>query len=154
MKTFVLSTLISVAALGNSFAETPGNPIADENNVTTLKEATTLYRHNVEVLYNQYDLAEERIKMSPGNHQELDREHQFFVGVYQADIEKGIRVAQSRKAINEINARYAKLHADRDTYETKKIAKLKKQLEVALQRENSDFNRTKKALAKNARKTH
>lgn len=153
MKTFVLSTLISVAALGNSFAGTPDDPIADENKVTTLKEATTSYRHNVEVLYNQYDLAEERIKMSPGNHQELDRDHQFFVSVYQQDIDKGIRVTQSRKAIDEINARYAKLHADRNAYEMKKIAKLKKQLEVALQRENRDFNRTKKALTKSVRKT-
>src|SRR5690606_4375799 len=99
MKTFVLSTLISVAALGNSFAAAPTDPSTDKSTVTTLKEATAFHQYTMEVLYNQFDLAETRIKTSRGNHSELDREHKFFIGLYQQDIDNGIRVEQSKKAI-------------------------------------------------------
>ncbi|GGC35458.1 hypothetical protein GCM10011386_29490 [Parapedobacter defluvii] len=150
MKTFVLSTLISVAALGNSFAGTPTDPSTGKSDVATLKEAVAFHEYNMGVLYNQYDLAEARIRTSLGNHADLDREHKFFVGVYQQDIDKGIRVEPSKKAIDEINARYAKLHAERDAYEAKKIAKLQKQLEVALKKEEKEFNKAKKALAQTA----
>lgn len=101
----------------------------------------------MEVLYNQYDLAEARIKTSRGNHAELDRDHKFFVGVYEQDIADGIRVEQSKKAIEEINARYAKLHAERDTYEAKAIAKLQKHLQVALKKEEKAYAKAKDALA-------
>jgi len=151
MKTFVLSTLISVAALGSSFATAPTDPSNDKSKVTTLKEATAFHQYTMEVLYSQFDLAEMRIKTSPGNHGELDREHKFFVGLYQQDINKGIRVEQSKKAIAEINARYTKLHAEREAHEAKEIAKLQKQLEVALKKEEKEFNKAKKALSQTAR---
>lgn len=147
MKTFVLSTLISVAVLGNSFAATPPEPSTNKSKAATLKETAAFHQYNMEVLYNQYDLAETRIKTSRGNHAELEREHKFFIGLYQQDIDKGIRVEQSKKAITEINARYTKLHAERDAHEAKKIAKLQKQLEVALKKEEIEFNKAKRALA-------
>ncbi len=154
MKTFVLSTFISVAALGNSFAGTPNDPSADKNNITALKETVAFHGHNMEVLYKQYDLAEARIRTSQGNHAELDREHKFFVGLYQQDMENGIRVEQSKKAIAEINARYSKLHAERDAYEVKQIAKLQKQLEAALKKEEQEFNKANKALAQTIHAAH
>ncbi len=150
MKTFVLSTLISVAALGNTFASTPIDPSNDKSEVTTLKETIAFHQYNMEVLYNQYDLAETRIKTSRGNHAELDREHKFFVGLYKQDIANGIRVEQSKKAITEINARYTKLHAERDAHEAKEVTKLQKQLEVALKKEEKEFNKAKKALSQTA----
>jgi len=148
MKTFVLSTLISVAALGNSFASMPTDPVNERKSVVALKEAVAFHRYNMEVLHNQYSLAEARIRNSRGNHAELDREHQVFVGLYQQDIDKGIRVEQSKKAIDEINARYEKLHAQRDAYEAKQIEKLQRQLRVALKKEERDFNKAQKALDK------
>ncbi|SEL63443.1 hypothetical protein [Parapedobacter koreensis] len=147
MKTIVLSTLISVAAFGNSFAGTFNDPSNDKNNVTTLKETVAFHQHNMVVLYNQYDLAEARIKASRGNHAELERDHQFFVGLYQQDIADGIRVAQSKKAIEALNARYAKLHAERDTYEALEIAKLQQHLKVALKKEEKAFAKAQKALS-------
>ncbi|MFC7523015.1 hypothetical protein ACFQRK_03620 [Parapedobacter sp. GCM10030251] len=154
MKTIVLSALISVAALGNSLASSPTDPSAEKSKVTVLKEAVAFHRYNMEVLHNQYDLAETRIKTSRGNHAELDREHKIFVGMYQQDIDQGIRVEQSKKAIAEINARYVKLHAERDAYEAKEIAKLQKQLEVALRKEAKEFNKAKKALSRTAQAAH
>lgn len=154
MKTFVLSTLITVAALGNSFATSPTDPSNEKSKITTLKETLAFHQYNMEVLYKQYDLAETRIKTSRGNHAELDREHKIFVDLYQQDIDKGIRVEQSKKAIAEINARYAKLHAERDAYEAKEMAKLQKQLEAALKKEEREFNRARKALSQTANAAH
>src|SRR5690606_18939144 len=146
MRTFVLSTLISVAALGNSVAATPPD-VSDKSKATVLKETAAFHQYNMEILYSQYDLAETQIKTSRGNHAELDREHKFFVGLYQEDIDKGIRVEQSKKAISEINARYAKLHAERDAQEAKKIGQLQKQLEVALKKEEIELNKVQRALS-------
>ncbi len=150
MKTLLLSTLISVAAVGNSFAGNFNAPSNDKKNVTTLKETVDLHERNIGVLYNQYDLAETRIKTSRGNHAELDRDHKLFVGLYQQDIDNGIRVEQSKDAIAEINNRYAKLHAERDAYEAKEIANLQKHLAVALKKEEKEFNNAKKALSQTA----
>jgi len=147
MKTIVLSALISVATLGSSLAGSPNDPAKEKSSVTALKEALAFHQYNISVLYSQYDLAEQRIKTSRGNHAELDRERKYFVSLYQQDIDNGIRVEQSKKAIAEINSRYAKLHAERDAYEAKEIAKLQKLLETALKKEEREFNKTKKELA-------
>jgi len=147
MKTLVLSTLISLAALGNSFAGPRNEPLSDKNDLKALKETMAFHEHNMEILYKQYDMAQARIQSSIGNHAELERDHQFFVKVYQQDIDKGIRIEQSKKAIEEIDARYVKLHAERNIYEEKKIARLQKQLKVALKKEAREFDKAKKALS-------
>ncbi len=147
MKTFVLSTLISVAALGNGFAATPNvNPSADKNKVSALKEAVAFHEHNMIMLYNQYDLAVERIQNSRGNHAELERDRVFFIGVFQQDIEKGIRVVEGKKAIAELETRYAKLHEEREAYEAKAIANLQWHLAVARKKEDRAFAKAQKEL--------
>ncbi|MFC3199301.1 hypothetical protein ACFOET_16890 [Parapedobacter deserti] len=153
MKMLVLTALISIVTLGSSFAGNPNDPTNDKSNATTLKEAAAFHRHNIAVLHNQYGLAETRIKTSRGNHAELNREHKFFVDLYQQDIDSGIRVEQSKKAIAEINARYTKLRAERDAYEAKEIAKLQKHLEIAVKKEEEKFIKAQKALSKTASTT-
>ena len=150
MKTFVLSTLISVAALGNSFAATITNPSTDKNSMSTLKEAENFYLYNIDVVYNQYRLAEAKIKASRGNHAELERDRQFFVSLYQQDIDNGVRVEQSKAAIAEIEDRYAKLHAERDAYEASEIAKLQRHLDKAVEKEEKVFAKSKRKLSKTA----
>ncbi len=154
MKTIVLSALISVAALGNSFAATTTtNPSDKKSSISTLKEAENLYLHNIEVVYSQYRLAEARIKASPGNHAELERDRQFFVSVYQQDIDNGVRVEQSKEAIAEIEDRYARLHAERDAYEANEIAKLQQHMEKAFKKEDKAFAKAKRGLSKTATAT-
>ena len=150
MKTFVLSTLISVAALGNSFAATTNNPSNDMNSISTLKEAKNFYLYNIEVVYNQYRLAEAKIKASRGNHAELERDRQHFVSLYQQDIDNGVRVEQSKAAIAEIEDRYAKLHAERAAYEASEIAKLQRLMDNAVKKEEKAFAKAKRTLSKTA----
>ncbi len=150
MKMFVLSTLISVAALGNSVAATVIDPVNERKSAPTLKEAVAFHERNVSMLHNQYDLAVARIKASLGNHAELERDRTFFIGVFQQDIDNGIRVEQSKQAITDIEARYAKLRAKRDGYEAKEIAKVQRFLEAALKKEELEFAKAQRALAKAA----
>lgn len=150
MKTFVLSTLISVAAVGSSFADTPNEPVNNKASISALKETAAFHRNNIDVLYNQYDLAETRLKASRGNHAELERDRRYFIGLFQQDIDNGIRVEQSKEAIAEIEDRYAKLHAERDAYEAREIARLKKLLDTAVKKEEKEVAKANKALSKAA----
>ncbi len=148
MKTIVLSTLITVAAIGNSFAASAtANPVADKNRVSALKAAVAFHEQNMIMLYNQYDLAVERIRNSRGNHAQLEGDRAYFVGVFQQDIANGIRVAESGKAIAELEARYAKLHQEREAYEAKAIANLRNQLAVARKKEDRAFAKAQKELS-------
>ncbi len=145
MKTLVLSILISVITIGSGFA---ANPSTNKTSISTLKDAEAVHKHNMDMLRNQYNQAEAKIKASRGNHAELERERQYFIGMYQQDIDNGVRVAQSKEAIAEIDIRYAKLHAEREAYETNEIAKLQRQMEKAVKKEEKAFAKAKHALSK------
>ncbi|SEL49255.1 hypothetical protein [Parapedobacter koreensis] len=154
MKTFVLSTLIAVAATGNTLAGTIGIPHVKRIEMTELTENATridafksqlaFHQRNVNVLWNQYELAVDRIHNSRGNHAELDRDKAFFIGVYQQDIQNGIRVEGSQQAIAEIEARYEQAHLDRDIQEAKQLVRLQTQLKVELTKEMKAFEKAKR----------
>ena len=158
MKTLVLSALISAAAMGNSMATTTSivNPnkgnntetIDDQKSIDVFKDQIDFHKKNVDVLWNQYDLAKARIQQSRGNHAELEREKTHFISLYKADIAKGIRVEQSKKAIAEIESIYAQKHAERDALENKQIARLQAHLKAEFRKEEKKFNASKKKYAK------
>ncbi len=159
MKTLVLGALISAAAIGNSMANNTmvtsdnGNRTETTYGAIETKSFTDqimFHRANVDILWAQYEQAEARIRQSRGNHAELESEKAYFISVYQQDIDKGIRVAESKKAIEEIEAVYVEKHAQRDAFENESIAHLQAQLKAALRKEEKKFNSTKKKYAKSA----
>ncbi|SKB85028.1 hypothetical protein SAMN05660226_03420 [Parapedobacter luteus] len=155
MKSIVLSAMICAAVASNGIASTNTSYDAsndkelvnDQKSVAAFKQAITFHQRNVDVLWEQYGLAEARIKESRGNHAELERDKNFFIGVYQQDIDNGVRVNESKKAIEEINVTYAEKHAQRDAYEKKQIAKLQAQLKAELNNEKKQFEKAKKKYA-------
>ncbi len=155
MKTIALTAMICAATVAGSFANTNSNINKgneknkhalshEQGTINHFKDGIAFHQRNVEVLWDQYELATERIRNSKGNHKELDADKAYFVGVYQDDINKGLRVEDSRKAIAEIEAIYARKHADRDAYEAKAIAKLQAQLKAELAQEKDSFKSLKK----------
>jgi len=158
MKTFVLSALLAVATLGNTFAShTPnprpgrgaGNELTEKTGpVEAFKSQIAFHQRNVQMLWEQYELAIARIRNSRGNQASLEQDKAFFVGVYQQDIQKGIRVEESRKAIAEIETRYARACDERTAYEAKKIAAVQAQLRAELEKEAKKFNKVKRANTK------
>jgi len=150
MKSLVLSALMLTAII----AQTGATPRADTNptrRITqALEQTIAFHRHNVDVLWQQYAAAEERIRKSPGNHGMLERDRVFFVGVYQRDIDNGIRVDESKKAIDQIEATYAKKHAQRDSYEKQKLAVLQAQLKRELLKEQKKFAKLQKKYGNGA----
>jgi len=158
MKSLVLSVLICAAAVGNSTATTHTASYVekggrhelanDQKSTEAFKQAIAFHQRNVDVLWEQYRLAEARIRESHGNHAELERDRVFFVGVYQQDIKKGVRVEESKKVIAQIEANYAKKHAQRDIYEKEQLTRLQSQLKRELLREQKGFEKSKKRYAK------
>lgn len=158
MKTLTLTVLFAVANVGTTLAnnaadqptekhviavETPGQA----KRVEAFKAQLGFHRRNVEALWNQYELAERRIRCSIGNHADLERDRAFFIGVYQWDIDNNIRVAESRKAIAEINAKYEKAHKKRSADEALRIAVLQNRLKAEFIREARALKKTKHAYA-------
>ncbi|SEL74994.1 hypothetical protein [Parapedobacter koreensis] len=157
MKSIVLSAVICATVVGHSVASTyAANDVTkghvkelvnDQKSVEAFKQAIGFHERNVDVLWEQYGLAEARIRESRGNHAELDRDKDFFTGVYQEDINKGIRVDESKKAIEEIKAMYTEKHAQRDAYEKKEVTRLQAQLKAELNGEKKRFDKAKKKYA-------
>lgn len=157
MKSLVLSAMICAAAVGNSVATSyattlppKGNNkelMTDQKSVAAFKQVIAFHQRNVDMLWEQYRLAKARMKESRGNHAELDRDKAFFIGVYQQDIENGIRVEAAKKAIEEIEAIYAEKHAQRDAYESQQLAQLQAHLKSELKREKKRFEKAKKKYA-------
>lgn len=146
MKAFVLSTLIATATLGNVQASHT-EPLPREQRIDAFKSQLNFHQRNVEMLWSQYDQAVVRIRDGRGNHAELERDRAFFIGVYRQDISQGVRVAESEKAIAEIDARYKQAHVERDAGEARKMAKLLVQLETELKREDKRFKKVKEKNA-------
>lgn len=156
MKPIVLSALLFAATAGTGMANTDAALLPNKNNtalagdkksVADFKQVMAFHQRNVDVLWEQYGMAEARIKESRGNHAELDRDKAFFIGVYQQDIDQGLRVEESKKAIAEITSSYAEKHAQRDAYEKKQIAVLQHQLKAELHKEKKRLDKTKKTYA-------
>jgi|GEM_PF-460058 len=159
MKSIVLSAMICAAAVGNSTAtpyytashvEKGGvhEMVNDQKSTEAFKQTIAFHQRNVDALWEQYRLAETRIRESYGNHAELERDRVFFIGVYEQDIEKGVRVEESKKVIAQIEANYVKKHAQRDTYEKEQLTRLQSQLKTELLKEEKGFEKTKKRYAK------
>lgn len=155
MKSLVLSAVICAATAGSTVATSLPIMPAHHSNVSideratinTFKQVIAFHQRNVDVLWEQYGLAEARIKGSRGSHAELDRDQAYFIAVYEQDIAKGVRVEESKEAISDIKASYAKKHAKRDAYEKVQLAKLQDQLLKELKDEQSRFARAKKKYA-------
>lgn len=158
MKTLVLSALFAVATTASTFANVNtearvdhvmGNELTDNaKRIEAFKSQVAFHQRNVEVLWYQYAQAAERIRNGRGNHGELERDKAYFISVYQADIDKNLRVEDSKRAIAEIEARYEQAHADREVYELKQLTVLQAQLKTELNKEAKGFERAKRKNAK------
>ena len=155
MKSLVLSALICATAVGTNVASTSVTPpekgkkehVTDQNRVSAFKQVIAFHQRNVDVLFNQFEIAKQRIRESHGSHADLDRDKAFFINAYQGDIDKGIRVEASKRAIAEIEAMYVQKHKDRDAYEAAQLAKLQGQLRAELKREQTQFKKAKRKYA-------
>lgn len=156
MKSLVLSAIICAATVGTSVAGTyvtlPASNVKKEyavghENVAAFKQAITFHQQNVDMLFSQFRIAREALRQSPGSHADIDRDKAFFIKVYQEDIDAGVRVEASKKAIAEVEATYARKHAERDAYEDAQLSKLQEQLSAELKREHKQFKRAQRKYA-------
>ncbi|SEL88706.1 hypothetical protein [Parapedobacter koreensis] len=158
MKTLAIIALFATANAGTAFfanaTEKPATVYIVNTDVNetakrmeAFKSQVAFHEHNVSILWQQYNLEVQRIQNRAGSHADLDRDEKFFIGLYQQDIDNGLRVAQSQKAIAEIKARYAKAHEQRAAEEAHRIAAVQTLLKKELKREAKALNKTKDAYA-------
>ena len=156
MKSLVLSAMICAVAVGTSVAGThvalsssnvKNEHVIEDQGIADFKKAITFHRQNVTVLFEQFELAKEQVRQSRGSHADLERDRAFFVKVYQDDIDAGIRIAASKKAIAEVEDLYAKKHEERTAFEREQLAKLRDQLCAELKREQKQFKKLKRKYA-------
>lgn len=154
MKTLVLTALMGIA-LSTATANT-SNPIpakdpvgttAPDSKTEALKAQIALHQWNVDAVWDQYDRAIANIKNKQGSVSDLLSQMNNLIGYYQADINQGIRVADSKEAIAEIRAMYGKKIEKQGKVEAKQIAKLQALLEAELDKEENSFNKLKRTHA-------
>lgn len=158
MKTLLLGSLMAVVSL-NSFANqmekhvqanysnsieiSIPNKIGDD-----LKSQIEFHQRNVDILWNQYDLMVARIQGTKGNRAELESDRSYFVQVHKQNIQKGIAVEASEKAIEDIERKFQKDLSKREAYEAKEIAHLQRSLKAALNLEQRKVEMLKRKNAK------
>jgi len=120
---------------------------SDQKNVTAFKQVIAFHQRNVDVLFQQFEIAKDQVRDSRGSHADLEHDKAFFINVYQKDIDQGIRVEASKKAIAEIETLYVQKHEERDAYEATRLARLQDQLGAELKREQKQFKKAKRKYA-------
>src|SRR5690554_5620253 len=145
MKTLVLTALMGIA-LSNVSANTSNPKLAKDPAATTtaldkkteaLKAQIALHQWNVDAVWNQYDRAIADIKNKQGSVSDLLAQMNSLIGYYKDDIDQGIRIDDSKKAIAEIRATYGKKIEKQGKMEAKEIAKLQALLEAELDKEEN-----------------
>lgn len=159
MKTLVITALIGATFAnvnvnaGTSPASLPPANIAKETVAPIDPETQTLidwvefHQHNVDVVWQQYDAAVTAIKNKEGGTRSLESQMKSLIAYYQNDIDQGVRVDDSKKAIAEIRGMYGKKIAKQAKAEANEIARLQRLLGNEIEREENEFNALVKASA-------
>ncbi len=152
MKTLVLSALLG-ATLTTASAHMPTPAAAAETTVARdrkteeLKMQIGLLQWNVDVVWDQYDRAVDNIKNKRDGVSDLLAQMNRLIQYYQDDIEQGVRISDSKKAITEIREMYASKIEKQRKAEAKQIGKLQSLLQARLRQEEKRFNKLKRTHA-------
>lgn len=156
MKFIVLSALICTG-VGNNFAfSSPSaatmlssSKVSPDSiqRMDAFEQQLTFHQRNINMLWHQYTLRLEQIANAKGSHAELNREEDHLTAGYKQDIKQRVRVAESKKAIEKIVAKYARKHARRDAVERQEITRLQELLLANLENEKRLFDASKKKYA-------
>lgn len=161
MKTLVLASLIAIASTGSTFANQSTTSIPDHyknrmetvnlsKKVDDLESQIEFHQRNIAIFWNQYDLMVARIQNSKGNRVELESDKDYFVNVHKQNIQKGVAIEESKKAIEQIEKKFQKELAKREAYEAKEIARMQGSLKEALTLEQRKVDRLRTKNEKSA----
>lgn len=142
MKTLVLTALMGLT-LANTNANTNSDgvdaaaqtvSVAIDRQTQHLIDQVAMIEWHVDAAWQQYDRAVAAIDAKPGSVKDLQSQMHALIKFYQDDIDQGIRLQDSRKAIDEIYAMYTKKINKQAKVESKKIARLQNLLGLEIGR--------------------
>lgn len=159
MKTLILTALMGATiatanAHVNLRSQGPAAPINMEETTVPIDQQTqvfmdgiALHQLNIDRAWEQYGRVVESIASKPGSVSALQSQMQTLIQYYQDDIDQGLRLEDSRKAIAEIEKMYSKKIAKQAKAENRQLARLQTLLSRELDREEREFHALKKAHA-------
>lgn len=155
MKTLVLTAWIGVSvATTNANAKpalvepvriTADAPVAIDRQTQAFIEKIALHQWYVNTVWQQYHQSVAAIKNKVGSVRDLHTQMNALIKYYQDDIDQGVRLQDSREAIDEIYSLYGKKINKQAKVEAKQIAHLQALLGVELEREENEFDELVKA---------
>lgn len=150
MKTLVLTALMGVtlsaananvnpASLEAPVRITAEAPAAIDRQTQAFIDQIEMHQWHVNTVWQQYDRSVSAIKSKRGSVQDLQSQMNALIKFYQDDIAQGVRLQDSRNAIDEIYAMYNKKINKQAKAEAKQISRLQALLGIELNREESEF---------------
>lgn len=149
MKTLVLTalmgaTLTNVSAIIPTTSEAAEIAHVTDSHVAEFTAKVALHQWNIDVVWDQYERAVEKIKNQTGSVNDLLTQMNNLIGYYQDDIDQGVRIADGKKAIAEVRHLYDKKIETQSKEEAKQIAHLQTLIEVELTKEKAAFSDLKR----------
>jgi len=149
MKTLLIAALLSTSLLS---AQAHGNIFENQLNIKKtekkrseaeeLKQKVDVQLYNLDMLKSQYQKAQEAIKNSKGNHQEIDKDFEYFNNLLEEDAKAGKNAEEIEKSIQHLKKEYTRKHKNRASYELKEH----KALAATMQKELNNYTREYKSL--------
>jgi len=113
-----------------------------KDKVMTLKEQVDLQLFNLDLLKKQYKIAQETVKRSKGNHQEIESDFNFFHGILIENLKRTTDKQDIQQAILRLKKEYARKHRNRANFELAK----QKRLAALMQKELNNYQRALRTL--------
>ena len=150
MKSLIIAALLSTTILGaQAEVKTPHGSFENyehksdrENKAMTLEEQVDLQLFNLGLLKKQYKIAQETVKRSKGNHQEIESDFNFFHSILVENLKRTTDKQDIQRAILRLKREYARKHRNRANYELAK----QKRLAALMQRELDNYQRVLRTL--------
>jgi len=155
MKTLIIAALLGTSLFSaNAHSLTANNTLESRkiaekrDEASELKQKIDVQVYNLEMLKSQYRASQEAIKNTKGNHQEIDKDFEYFYSLLLKSEEKGENKNGMDKAIQQLKKEYAKKHKERASFELKE----QKALAATMQNELNNYTRTYKSLQNKSKK--
>ncbi|QNL49607.1 hypothetical protein H8S90_23265 [Olivibacter sp. SDN3] len=142
MKTLLIASLLGASILtvqAGEIKKIESSTIVSEaeNEKEALDQKVEVQLYNLSMLKSQFKMAQENIKNSKGNHEEIEKDFDYFHSLLLENAKLDDNKEQTEKSIEKLKKEYARKHKSRATQELKEL----KALEDNMKKELNAYNR-------------
>lgn len=142
MKTLLIASLLGVSVLSIQAGEIKSmvNSAVSakvENEKEALDQKVELQLYHLSMLTSQFKTVQENIKNSKGNHEEIERDFEYFHSLLEENAKLDDNKEQTEKSIEKLKKEYARKHKSRAAKELKEL----KVLADNMKKELNTYNR-------------